>query len=264
MPGDILTERRGTTGIVTIDRPARRNALRHEDWGALAAAVRGLGAEPGVRAIVLRGAGEVAFASGGDIAEFATRRGTPEAAAEYHAAVAGALGALAAAEQPTIAMIHGHCLGGGCALAVACDLRVAADDARFGIPAARLNVVLGVAELRGLLATVGLAAAKEILLTGRTLDAGEALRIGLVNHVIPKADLLDATLALAERIAAGAPIALAAAKALLDRIARGDDAASLADAHADFSRRAFASPDSREGARAFIEGRPPRFSGDRR
>jgi enoyl-CoA hydratase/carnithine racemase len=255
---DILVERRGAIGLVTLNRPERRNAIRLAGWQGVVAAMGDLGADTAIRVIILRGAGEEAFASGADITEFPTVRSDPQSGAAYHEAVVGAFRAIAAVEQPVIAMIHGHCIGGGCELAVACDLRIADAHARFGIPAARLGVVLGVDELRALRDLVGLGAAKDILLGGRTLGADEALRIGLVNQVVQTDELFGTTLRLAERIAGYAPVALAAVKDLLARLARDESEDDLAAAHAAFSRRAFASPDYGEGVRAFIEKRAPR------
>lgn len=260
MVDDILVERRGPIGLVTLNRPERRNAIRLAGWQGLVAALGELGADAAIRVIILRGAGEEAFASGADITEFPTVRSDPQSGAAYHEAVLRALRAIGAVEQPVIAMIHGYCIGGGCELAVACDLRIADDRARFGIPAARLGVVLGVDELRALRDLVGIGAAKDILIGGRTLGADEALRIGLVNQVVPADELFDTTLRLAERIAGYAPVALAAVKDLLARLARDESAEDLAAAHAAFSRRAFANPDYSEGVRAFIEKRSPRES----
>lgn len=257
---DLLTARHGATGVITLNRPARRNALRMDGWRALAGAVRAFGDDPDVRAIVLRGAGEEAFSAGADLEEFAALRGEPQGAADYHAAFADALAAIGAVGQPVIAMIHGHCVGGGCALAVACDLRLADERARFAIPATRLGVILGPDQLRALHDLVGGAATRDILLAGRTLGAAEALRVGLVNEVVPAADLHDAALALAGRIAGYAPVALAATKDLLARLARGESDADLAAAHAAHSRRAFASPDYNAAARAFNAARDRRGS----
>lgn len=261
MAEDLLVERRGAVATLVLNRPEVHNAFRYDMWRGIAAAMRDFGADPAVRAIVIRGAGERAFASGADIAEFPERRGTPERAAEYHAAVADALGAVAEAERPVIAMIHGYCIGGGCELAIACDLRIADTRARFGIPAAKLGVVLGVQELRQLAGLVGVGAAKEILYTGRLFDADEALRIGLVNRVAPPEDLQAVVDEVTGQIAANAPLAVAAAKALLGRVARGDAPEDLAAAQAAFGRRALGSEDHREAVRAFLEKRPPRFTG---
>ena len=255
---DILMERQGAIGLITLNRAERRNAIRYAGWQGLAAAVRALGTDPTIRVIVIRGAGEEAFASGADISEFPTFRSTHSQAAVYHDAVTDALAAISNVEQPVIAMIHGYCIGGGCELAVACDLRIADEHSRFGIPSAKLGVVLGVEELRALLYLVGMAAAKDILLSGRILDAAEALRIGLVNQIVPRADLLATTMVLAERIASHSPVALASTKVLLDRIAHGDNPYDIATTYANFNLRASASAHYQENVRAFLEKRPPR------
>lgn len=258
---EILVAQEGAVGTITLNRPAVHNALRYAMWRDLAMGVRELAGRAEIRAIVVRGAGERAFSAGADIAEFPERRGTAGAAAEYHAAVEDALGAIGAAAQPVIAMIHGYCIGGGCELAIACDLRIADDQARFGIPAAKLGVILGLNELRQLLALVGPATAKDILLTGRLLGVDEALRVGLVDRVVLAADLAGTVAEAAAQIVANAPVAVAATKALIAGLARGDDEATLTRAHATFVRDAFASADHGEGARAFLEGRRPRFGG---
>ena len=252
---DILVERQGAIGVITLNRPARRNAIRHVGWLAIAAAVGALGAEAAVRAIILRGAGEESFSAGADITEFPTFRSDRESGARYHDAVAGTLAAIGACPQPVIAMIHGHCIGGGCELAVACDLRLADEAARFAIPSSRRGIILGVEELRGLRALVGLGAAKDIVLTGRTLDAPEALRLGLINQIVPRDTLWEATLALAEQIAANVPLAVAATKDLLGRIARDEPADEIAAAQADYAARAYAGEEYHAQVRAFIEKR---------
>ncbi len=252
-PDDILVARDGAIGTITINRPARRNAIRLAGWRALAAATRELGGDAAVRVIVVRGAGEEAFCAGADLGEFPTVRADREGGARYHEAVAGAFRVLGEVEQPTIAMIHGHCIGGGCELAVACDLRLADERARFAIPAARLGVVLGVGELRALRDLIGTAAAKDLLLSGRTLTAEEALRVGLVGEIVPREALTEVTGALAGRMAGYAPVALAAIKGLLGRLAAGEGADALDAAHAAFSQRAFAAPDRGAGVRAFLD-----------
>ena len=255
--GEILSETRddGAIGLITLNRPARHNALNLAMWQEVAASVRALGAEPATRVIVLRGAGEKAFASGADLHELATFRQTPEGAAAFHDAVESAFAALATVEQPVIAMIHGYCIGGGCELAVACDLRMADERARFGIPAAKLGIVLGVDELRRLANLVGLAVAKEILFSSRHLDAGEALRAGLVNQVVPAAELEDAVFTLARQIAANDPTAVAAAKSLLDAIGRETPPAELNALQRAFVARAHEAGESQQRIGAFVNRR---------
>jgi len=246
----------GAVGQITLNRPARHNALTLAMWEQVAASVREFGARPETRVILIRGAGERAFASGADLHEMATHRETSEGAAAYHAAVEDAFAALAAVEQPVIAMIHGYCIGGGCELAVACDLRIADDQARFGIPAAKLGIVLGVDELRRLSNLVGLAGAKEILFTGRQFDAVEALSMGLINRVVA-ADSLEATvLEEARQIIGNAPVAVGAAKALLDAIGREEPAAEVVALQRELVERAGRSGESRERIAAFVNRRP--------
>jgi enoyl-CoA hydratase/carnithine racemase len=260
--GDLLVGREGAIVTITLNRPARRNAVRLAGWEALGAAVRAAGADESVRVIVVRGAGDAAFCAGADIGEFPTVRADRAGAARYQEAVAGTFAALGAAPQPTIAMIHGHCIGGGCELAVACDIRVADEAARFAIPAARLGVVLGVEELRALRDLIGTAAAKDLLLTGRTLSAQEALRVGLISEIVPREELADATTALASRMVGYSPVALAAIKDLLGRLGRGEGAEALDAAHAGHVGRAFAAPDRDAGVRAFLD-RPARAADGR-
>lgn len=249
---DLLVQRDGPVAYVILNRPRVHNAFSLRMWRSLASVMAGLGRDDTIRAIVIRGAGERAFASGADIAEFPTHRGTPEQGRAYHDIVEAALHAVTAAPQPVIAMIHGYCVGGGCELAVACDIRLCDDRAQFGIPAAKLGVVLGLQELRQLYELIGVAAAKELLLTGRLLDAGEALRIGLVHRVTSPAQLAAAVDELTARIAGNAPLAVAAVKRLLDGLAAGWPQPELEALQADFSRRSFASAEYQEAVRAFL------------
>ncbi len=245
----------GSIGLITLNRPERHNALTRAMWQQFAASVRAFGADPAVRVIVVRGAGERAFASGADLHELATHRQTPEGAAAYHEAVEDAFAALASVEQPVIAMIHGYCIGGGCELAVACDLRIADDRARFGIPATKLGIVLGVDELRRLVNLVGIAGAKEILFTARQFDAHEALRSGLVNQVVAAEVLEETVLTAARQIVPNAPGAIAAAKSLLDAIAREMPADDLVALQREFVERGHRDAESHERIGAFVNRR---------
>lgn len=254
---DLLVQREGPVANVILNRPRVHNAFRLEMWRGLAAIISELGCDDTVRAIVIRGAGELAFASGADIAEFPTHRGTPEQGRAYHDTVEAALHAVTAAPQPVIAMIHGYCVGGGCELAVACDIRLCDDRARFGIPAAKLGVVLGLQELRQLHELIGVAAAKELLITGRLFDADEALRVGLVHRVTPTGELVAAVSEVTARIVGNAPLAVAAVKRLLDGLAAGLPPRDLEALQADYSRRSFASAEYREAVRAFLDKGAP-------
>ncbi len=247
-------------GIATlaIDNPARRNALDLEMWRALPVIAAALAADERVRVVVVRGAGESPFASGADIAEFETVRADSAGGRAYEAANEAAFDALARLPQPTIAMIRGFCLGGGFGLALACDLRVAAADAVFGIPAGRLGVGYPPGAMRLVVQAVGAVAAKDLFFTARRVDAAEALRLGIVREVAAPDALEETTHALARAVADNAPLTLRAAKAAIDAVAGVGDPA--ADPVA-LSQACFDSEDYREGRAAFLAKRAPVFRG---
>jgi len=252
----IRTEVDGHFGTLTIDNAAKQNALNFDMWDSLPALVRELDANAAVRVIVLRGAGEKAFASGSDISQFGERRNTAEGAAQYNGMVDRAVAAMAAARKPTVAWIHGYCFGGGLALALHCDLRVAGERALFCIPAGKVGLGYNHLWLQRLAWVVGPANAKEILYTSRRYGLDDALRMGLVNLHCNG----DEFTALLEQIGALAPLTLVAAKAAIDAaITPGPYEPSAAIAAV---RRCFESRDYVEGRAAFAEKRPPKFSGE--
>lgn len=260
MAGRVRVERDGALGWIVFDHAERRNAISASMWQAIPPAVQALAADDGIRVVLLRGAGELAFVSGADISEFERVRTGASASQSYEALTEQAFRALSELSKPLIAMIHGFCVGGGLAVALTADLRYSADDARFAIPAARLGLGYGEDGLRTLAALVGPSAAKEILFTARLFDSDEALQMGLVNGVVPKAELEARVRRTAEAIAANAPLTISAAKRALREIARPDgrpDRDSIASA----IRRCFESEDYREGVRAFLDKRPPVFRG---
>jgi enoyl-CoA hydratase len=242
--------------LVTLDRPEALNALSFGLLAELVAALEALDADIGVRAIVLTGAGERAFAAGADVKEMA--RASPESLAD-----GGGFGhwdELRAIRKPVIAAVRGFALGGGCELAMACDLVVAGDDARFGQPEIGLGVMPGAGGTQRLTRAIGKARAMEMILTGRSIDAREAERLGLVTRVVPAEATLEAALALAAEIAAMPPVAVAAAKRAVNEAFES----SLTDGLAD-ERRAFfdlfATRDQKEGMAAFVEKRTPVWKG---
>jgi len=260
MAGRVVAQREGRIGWLVFDHPERRNAISDEMWRGIPPAVAALEADPEVRVVVLRGAGEVAFVSGADISEFERTRTGGAAAAEYEARTDAAFRALSECAKPVIALVHGFCVGGGLAIALTADLRYAADDARFAIPAARLGLGYGLGGVRTLVQLVGPSAAKEILYTARRFGAEEALRMGLVNAVHPKAELEARAQETAETIAENAPLTLRAVKLAVREIGRealAPDPAPVEDA----IRACFESADYKEGVRAFLEKRSPRFGG---
>jgi len=246
-------------GWLVIDHPERRNAVSLSMWKALPALVAALDADPVVRVIVLAGGGEQAFVSGADIAEFAEVRRDAASARAYEDTNEAAFAALRQAAKPTLAMIRGACFGGGVGLAAACDLRIAADDAVFSIPAAKLGIAYPPPAIADVVALVGASRAKDLFFTARRLDAAEALSIGLVDRVVPAASLRDETLALAATIAGNAPLTLAAAKTAIAAAVTADPAAAERARAA--AEACFSSADFAEGRDAFLAKRTPRFTG---
>jgi enoyl-CoA hydratase len=255
----LAAHREGPVLTITAANPARLNAYTAAMWRALPDVVAAAEANPAVRVVVLRGAGEAAFSAGADISEFDTAR-TGDAAAAYDELNNAAFAALTGCRKPTIAMIHGHCLGGGLALALSCDLRLADDAARFAIPAAKLGLAYKAPWIAAVLRAVPPAFAKEILFTGRRLTAAEATSMGLVNRVVAKAQLGPEVAALAAEIAGNAPLSIAAAKETIDTLTR--PAAALdTPRFAELARTCLDSRDYAEGRRAFMEKRKPVFEG---
>lgn len=254
----LVTSLTGAVATIAIDNPSKFNAVDYGMWCAWPALVAALDRDPAVRVIVLRGGGDRNFASGADIAEFATLRADSEGGRRYEAANEAAFLAVAECSRPVIAMIRGFCLGGGFALALSCDLRIATENAVFGIPAGRLGIGYPPGTMKLVTAAVGGPAAKDLLFTARRVKGPEAFRLGLIQRLVPEADLENETAALAASIAANAPLTLKAAKAAIDSSLgnphRGVDPTMLADS-------CFDSADAVEGRQAFLEKRDPIFRG---
>ena len=250
--------REDAVAVVTVDRPEALNALDVATLTALRDRLVELAADPGVRAVVLTGAGEKAFVAGADI-------GYMSGLDVEQAKAWGALGheagrLLETLPKATIAAINGFALGGGCELALACDLRYASTRAKLGQPEINLGIIPGWGGTQRLARATTLGFAKELIFTGRIVDAEEALRHGLVDLVVEPAELLPKALETAHLIASKSPVALAAAKAACNRALQGDHAANLAS-EADTFGVLFTTEDAREGLTAFVEKREPRFTG---
>jgi enoyl-CoA hydratase len=251
-------EKRPPLAQVTLDRPQVLNALNAVTLGELAEAIEELAADPAVRVILLAGAGR-AFAAGADIRELAAL--TAEEGRAFALRGQSLLRRIETLGKPVIACIQGFALGGGCELALACTLRLAADDARLGQPEVKLGVMTGFGGSQRLPRLVGRGAALKLLLTGATIDACEALRIGLVDEVVPAAELMGRAEALALEIAANAPLALAETLRAVDEgLGLPLDLALLREA-VHFSHIC-GTADKNEGTRAFLEKRPPAWKGE--
>jgi enoyl-CoA hydratase/carnithine racemase len=252
-------ERDGEIAFLIADNSSRMNALTAAMWKALPDRMAEAERDPQVRVVVMRGAGVRAFSAGADISEFESAR-AGEKAADYDALNDAAFRALSHCTKPTIAMIHGFCLGGGLGLALCTDIRLADDKAEFAIPAAKLGLGYNARWVRPLLAAVPPSRAKEMLFTGRRFQVAEAMSMGLVNEVVPAAELEGRTRALAQEIAANAPLTVRAAKRVIDELVRHPETPDMAALDAAVAA-CFESEDYAEGRRAFLEKRKPRFEG---
>ena len=260
MSDHILVKQDGGIATVVFNRPQVRNAISLAMWGEIVEIMGRLSNDDAVRAVLIRGAGQDAFASGADISEFKENRKDRESAIAYNKTVEEAEVAIRNCPKPTVAMIFGFCMGGGMAIALACDLRFAAEGSRFGIPAAKLGIVYDFDAVRQLVDLIGPAYAKDILYSARAMHADEAFRIGLVQRLVPAAGLEEQTLEYLKTVAANAPLSVRGAKAQMAAIFESASASHREQMQA-ARLETFDSEDYKEGTRAFLEKRPPRFSG---
>ena len=256
----LLIEKRGAVGWIIFNQPAKRNAINGAMWRGIAPAMAQFDADREVRCIAFRGAGTEAFASGADISEFEEIRAQKEAVAEYDGLLDRVLHAIQDSRKPSLAMIHGFCMGGGLEVALACDLRYCGRSGQFGIPAAKLGLAYNVEGHKRLIETVGPARAREIMFLGRRYSADEALAMGLVNGVFEDDALEREVSSMLSQLCGNAPLAIANSKTIIEEYVKSSgepDPARMAAA----IERCAKSADYQEGRRAFMEKRRPAFEG---
>jgi enoyl-CoA hydratase len=258
--GKILQKVDDGVGVITFNNPEKRNAMSLDMWEGLGNALIELRDASDVRVVILTGAGDKAFVSGADISQFEKSRHNAEASEEYSRKSAAQRALLADYPKPIIACIRGFCLGGGMQVAMAADIRIASENSQFGIPAAKLGIAYGYDGLRNLVSLVGPSWARLIMYTGMRIDSAEAVRIGLVDRVVPDAELWNATFDIARTISGNAPLAIKAARITIAQILKDAGDRDM-DAIKAIGSACMDSEDFREGRTAFMEKRKPRFNG---
>lgn len=258
---EFLVRQADGVATVVINRPEQRNAINYAMWRALPALCAELDADAAVRVVVWTGAGDDAFSAGGDISEFVEHRSNAAQTRVYNGVVADALDAVLTLSKPTIALVKGYCVGGGFILAAYCDLRIAAENAQFGIPVARLGMPITYAQMQRFVHLIGAGAMMDLLLTARLMTAAEAREAQLCSQILPL-DAIDAAVhEQARRMARLSPRTQRVHKQMLQAILHKPDLAQLSDAERALLDESFDSADYAEGVRAFLEKRPPVFPG---
>ncbi len=255
----LATRHDGAVATVTLDNPEKLNVLDLAGWEALGALFEDLSRDDTVRCVVLRGAGGRAFSAGSDIGRFGAQRNTPQQVTRYAAAVERGVRGVYDCPHPTVAVVEGVCVGGGLIIASCCDIVVCGESSRFGAPINRLGLTMAYEEMAPLLAAVGPRPILEILLTGELIGARRAREIGLVNRVVPDADVAAAGATIARNVANGAPLVNRWHKKFVRRMA---DPRPLTNQERNEAYQACGTRDYREGTAAFLEKRAPRFTGE--
>jgi enoyl-CoA hydratase/carnithine racemase len=258
--GRLTVEKRGAVGWIVFDHPERRNAINGAMWRGIPPAMAQLDADPEVRCVAFRGAGSEAFAAGADISEFEKNRAERASVAKYDDLLDRVLHSIQDSRKPSVAMIHGFCMGGGVEVALACDLRYCGQSAQFGIPAAKLGIAYNIEGHKRLIETVGHARAREIMFLGRRYSADEAFAMGLVNAVFPDARLEGAVNGIIEKLVENAPLSIANSKTIIEEFVKSSGAPDAGLMRSAMERCA-KSADYEEGRKAFMEKRKPQFKG---
>ena len=256
----LVAEKKGAVGWIVFNQPQKRNAINGAMWRGIPAAMKRFDADAEVRCVAFRGAGTEAFSAGADISEFQKIRAERRSVSQYDGLLDEVLHAIQDSRKPSLAMIHGFCMGGGLEVALACDLRYCGESAQFAIPAAKLGLAYNVEGHKRLLETVGHARAREIMFTGRRYAAAEGLAMGLVHRVMPDAELAGFVNEMLKSLGENAPLAIANSKTIIEEYVKASGLPDHKAMHAAIDRAA-RSADYEEGRRAFMEKRKPRFEG---
>lgn len=258
--GRLGVEKRGAVGWIVFDQPAKKNAINGAMWRGIPEAMAKFDADAEIRCVAFRGTGTEAFAAGADISEFEKVRAGGSEVSEYDGLLDRVLHSIQDSRKPSVALIHGFCMGGGLEVALACDLRYCGETAQFGIPAAKLGIAYNVEGHKRLLETVGHACAREIMFLGRRYGAQDALAMGLVHRVLPDASLESYVDEVIATLLANAPLSIANSKTILEEYSKSAGTPDHARMQAAIERCA-KSEDYQEGRRAFMDKRKPQFRG---
>jgi enoyl-CoA hydratase/carnithine racemase len=256
----MLARKDGKVGTMIFNNPERHNAVSLDMWASVSRILDDFANDPNINVVVITGAGGKAFVSGADISKFGNERSNKEAVAHYNTTVERAYTRLHEFPKPTIAMVRGYCIGGGLGLAISCDLRICSDNSRFALPAAKLSLGYGYAGLKRFVDLVGPGFTKEIFYTARQFTAAEALAMGLVNRVVPEAELEDYVKNYADTIGANAPLTIKAVKIITTEILKEESKRDMSRC-TEIVQKCFESEDYIEGRDAFMQKRKPVFKG---